>query len=86
MVVLFLKSMKGKVMTTGNDLCMIKKCIRKAAIGDASYRGLCLVCYGKAKAKVSSGETTWERLAEMGLCKHESNPFDDAYTKAMEGE
>lgn len=59
--------------------CFIKVCVRPAAM-----RGLCLVCYGKAKKKVESGETTWEQLEHLGLCKQESNPFDDAYNRAME--
>lgn len=80
LMVLFFKRAKGVVMS---ERCMIPNCQRLAALGK---RGLCLVCFSRAKKKVDSGETTWERLAEMRLCKSESNPFDDAYTRAMEGE
>lgn len=58
--------------------CMIPHCARVAA-----RRGLCLVCYGKAKAKVDAGETTWEALAQKGLCESYRDPFDSAYDRAM---
>lgn len=81
-VVLFLKRVKGVVMES--QKCMIKTCVRQAAV---DKRGLCLVCYGQAKKKVESGQTTWDTLVHLGLCKPESNnPFDDAYTQATEGE
>lgn len=65
-----------------SEKCMINGCFRLCS---ASSHGLCLVCYGRAKKKVEAGEVTWQKLAELGLCKHQSdNPFDDAYTRAME--
>ena len=62
-----------------NKICMIQGCARQAAT-----RGLCLVCYSKAKKKVDEGATTWESLVKMGLCEKPSDPFDDAYNRAME--
>lgn len=63
----------------------IKRCMISGCGGVASRRGLCLKCYARAKLKVTTGETTWEKLAEKGLAECASdNPFDDAYTKAME--
>jgi len=63
--------------------CCIPNCQR---IG--GKRGMCLVCYGKAKKKVEAGEVTWEKLEAAGLCKPDENadPFDDAYSKAMRGQ
>lgn len=61
--------------------CMIKGCKRTKA---ADKRGLCLVCYSKAKALVDEGGTTWEKLEALGLCKEQHDPFGDAYTQAME--
>lgn len=64
--------------------CVIPSCPRVAAEG---RRGLCLVCYSAAKKKVEAHETTWEKLAEKGLCEDMSdNPFNDAYSRAMEGQ
>jgi hypothetical protein len=63
--------------------CVIENCFRAPAAGK---RGMCLVCYSKAKKKVDSGEVTWDRLEEMGMCLPEDDPFDDAYNKAMEDE
>ena len=61
--------------------CIIKACIRPAG----QYRGLCLICYSKAKKKVTAGEVTWKRLEELGLAAPDiSDPFDDAYSKATE--
>lgn len=72
-----LKKVWSAVIT---NKCLVPGCIRKA-----SMRKLCLICYSQAKQKVESGETTWEKLAVLGLCeKKEVNPFDDAYNRAME--
>lgn len=63
-----------------NQTCLIKNCQRLA---HSDRRGLCSVCYAKAKAKVDANQVTWERLAALGLCKVEVDPFDDAYSKAV---
>lgn len=68
----------------GSPSCFIKGCARPRT-ANASMRGLCLVCYGKAKKKVEAGETTWDKLAEMGLCEKDKDPFDDAYARALKG-
>lgn len=60
------------------DKCIIGGCFRQRA-----QRGLCLVCYSKAKKKVESGET-WERLEQMGLVEREGDPFEAAYDKAVD--
>lgn len=65
--------------TTGK--CLVSGCSRLE-----NKRGLCLVCYSQAKRKVTAGQTTWEKLADLGLCKPETTPFDDAYTRAMGGQ
>lgn len=79
-VSIFLKRVKGAVM---NEVCMIPGCVRHTA---HNCRGLCLICYGKAKKKVTDGQTTWEKLVKLKLCKEETDPFDDAYARAMEDE
>lgn len=79
-----LKEMWGWLMSdTKRYTCIVPGCNQPAAA--ANYRGLCLRCYGTAKKKIDAGETTWDRLVELGLCeKKESSPFDDAYSRAME--
>lgn len=62
---------------SAGQTCLIKGCMRAR-----TRRGLCLVCYSKAKKKVEAGEATWDRLAEMGLCEHDADPFDAAYDEA----
>lgn len=74
----FLKVITGEGKVT--EKCMIPTCGRMQASG---RRGLCLVCYSKAKKKVEAKETTWENLADMGLCESDTDPFDDAYNRAM---
>ncbi len=60
--------------------CIIKNCQRLGV-----WRGLCPLCFNKAVLKVGSGETTWDELVSAGLCKAEVvDPFDDAYSKAMD--
>lgn len=66
------------------DKCFIAACKRPTA---QRTRGLCMVCYKAAKAKVDNGEVSWERLADLLLCKpSEGNPFDEAYKKAVDEE
>ena len=74
----FLKGTWRVVMETKQ--CMIAGCRRVSA-----KRGLCLVCYSRAKVKVESGEVTWDKLVKLELCGNTSgDPFDDAYNRAME--
>ena len=80
LVVSFLKRIGGVIVS---ERCLIPNCQRMSAVGK---RGLCLVCYSQAKKKVDNFEVSWEQLAQRGLCKPESSPFDDAYSKAMENE
>ena len=63
-------------MSTQN--CMVPECRRSAA---ANRRGLCLVCYSRAKAKVASGETTWNEMVSLCLCEEDSEPFDKAFAE-----
>lgn len=58
------------------EKCLILKCQRQSAV---NMRGLCLVCYGRAKKMVESGQTSWQELEEMGLSLAASSPFDDAF-------
>lgn len=80
----FLKAVWSATMSEVKR-CMIIGCGKFTTEGSYS-RGLCMSCYKRAKAKVEAGETTWEKLAELELCQAERNPFDDAYSKATEGQ
>lgn len=75
---LFLKKIQGVVMGETVKICRINACARRSA-----RRGMCLVCYSRAKAKIEAGETTWNKLVELGLCDSEGDPFDDAYNRAV---
>lgn len=76
---LIVKKVCGKMMKP----CCTKTCKGYVAPLAGRY-GLCNACHKRAKAKVDSGATTWEKLAELGLCTGaESNPFDDAYSQAL---
>ena len=65
--------------------CMIPECNRPSA-AIREMRGLCMVCYNRAKAKVATGDMTWEVLVELGLClpNKTTSPFDDAYSRAID--
>lgn len=69
--------------TVVSKKCAVELCIRPAA---AEMRGLCMLCYSKAKKKVESGEVTWDQLEDMGLClpKVDVDPFTAAYNQAKE--
>lgn len=66
--------------------CMIKGCDKAAGADIGKFRGLCLDCYSRAKQKVQLGEVTWDRLVKLGLCLPESDPFEDAYSRALREE
>lgn len=76
--------LKGVMQMAVGDKCFIKECSRPA-VPQIIYRGLCFVCYSSAKRKIKTEGATWEKLEELGLCKPAKDPFDDAYSKAMEG-
>lgn len=60
--------------------CMTKGCPRLSVhVG----RGMCLVCYSRAKKLVESGQATWSGLVEMGLALPETDGGADPFTKAF---
>lgn len=62
---------------------MIAACPRPEAI--ALKRGLCMSCYSKAKKAVESGQTTWDALEKMGLCRsYVIDPFTAAFEQAKQ--
>ncbi len=61
--------------------CVVKSCPKSAA---ADMKGLCVKCYSQAKKLVSAGETTWEELAEAGLCEQPETPFSKAFKQFKE--
>src|SRR5689334_1181048 len=67
------------VMLNDDGSCLVEKCCRAS-----SRRGLCLVCYSKAKRAVETGTTTWEELERLGLAgpSGDVDPFDEALKKA----
>lgn len=76
------RRIRNNRMATNNSLsCMVPDCTGFKGNG---MRGMCTKCYGKAKKKVEANETTWEELAEMGLCENQDDPFVQAFNKAKE--
>ena len=62
--------------------CIIDNCYRLGA-----QRGLCLVCYSKAKKVVDSGKVTWDQLVGLGLAgdgDRGGDMFNEALKKALE--
>ena len=45
--------------------CMTPSCTRPSS--PALKRGLCLVCYSKARKMIDAGSTTWEEVVSLGL-------------------
>ncbi len=75
----FLKRLGGAFVKGENNKCVVHKCVRH------TYKnGLCMQCYSNACTRVERGETDWEALLALGLCKMDASPFDDAYSKATE--
>lgn len=66
--------------------CMSTNCVRPAA--PALQRGLCLICYSKAKKMVESGTTTWDEIVELGLAMPcdsvDGDPFARSFREAKE--
>ena len=44
-------------------------CLTETCIHPTRCRGLCNVCYSAACGVVSRGESSWNELMELGLCK-----------------
>lgn len=61
--------------------CMTNGCFRQPA-----KRGLCLVCYSRAKEKVEKNSVSWDHLVSLGLCEPEEDLFEQAYKKATQPE
>lgn len=55
--------------------CLTPNCRRPPA-----KRGLCLVCYSRAKRAVESGKVTWDKLEEIELIL----PSDDLFTAELD--
>jgi hypothetical protein len=64
-----------------NENCLTKNCMRPAAV--AMKRGLCLICYSRAKKMVESGTTTWGQLVEMKLALPSDTEGADPFTQAF---
>ena len=49
-------------------------------------RGLCLVCYSRAKKLVDARATTWDEIVGMGLAtvEQDADPFTEAYNRIKE--
>lgn len=61
--------------------CVIASCPNTAGARD--LKGLCIKCYAGAKKAVEAGTTTWEELAELGLCIIKpTGHFEVAFEKA----
>ena len=58
--------------------CLATTCQRP---GTPVGRGLCLLCYSRAKFAVKAGTTTWQELEAIGLVNPSAE--DDPFTKAL---
>lgn len=56
--------------------CMVPDCNEPAR-----WKGICQKCYGQAKNLIDNGKTTWDELAEMGLCEVKSKKLLMAFIK-----
>lgn len=67
---------------TQDTACLTKNCMRPAAA--ALKRGLCMVCYHKAKKLVTAGKATWEEFVRLGLAlpDESDNAFESAFEQA----
>lgn len=61
--------------------CLSKNCARPSA--PALQRGLCLVCYSKAKTMVEAGTTTWAEIVALGLALQTDADGGDPFTCAF---
>lgn len=63
--------------------CLVPACKKMEA---PDMKGLCVSCYSSAKKVVDAGNTTWEAIEALGLCrlKGKSDPFSDELKKRME--
>ena len=63
------------------EKCLTPNCTRVSA--PSLERGLCLLCYSKAKKLVAAGTTTWSELVRMGLANPTSKESIDPFTAAF---
>ena len=66
-----------------SDECLTPGCARPAAA--SLKRGLCLLCYSRAKKLVEDGTTTWDEIVELGLALPNDGEGADPFTKAFDG-
>lgn len=63
--------------------CITPNC--KRFVAQSLGRGLCMLCYSKAKKLVAGKTTTWKQLEEMGLALPDaSDPFTQAFNEAKD--
>lgn len=63
--------------------CLTNACMRPA--GAATGRGLCMVCYSRAKKMVEAGTTTWREIVDLGLAMPndvDGDPFTTQFNEA----
>ena len=61
--------------------CLSKTCTRPSAL--ALKRGLCMICYSRAKKMVEAGVTTWREIIELGLALPSDTDGGDPFTQAF---
>lgn len=78
---------KGNVKM-GASKCLTEDCHRYMQSTSNYARGLCMVCYGKAKKLVESGVTSWDQLEKLGLVNsaETTDPFTKAFNQATKME
>lgn len=56
------------------DRCLTPKCLSKAGVL-RDFHGLCIKCWGRAKALIAQGKTTLEELVSLGLAISQKDEF-----------
>ena len=64
---------RDKPSTTKKN-CMTQECDKKA-----EWKGLCRSCYGQARKLIDDEKTSWEELAQMGMCELDAKPFTQLF-------
>ena len=63
------------------EKCLSSGCSRPAVA--IMQRGLCMVCYSKAKKMVEAGTTTWAEIVALGLAAGSDADGTDPFTRAF---
>jgi hypothetical protein len=68
--------MADKEQSKPKQICMVPDCD-----SEARWKGICPKCYHQARTLIENKKTTWDELAEMGLCEIGSKKLLMAFIK-----